>query len=325
MYSAEKRTLILQRKKFYVLKYRIKYQKAVGVKVDDEKESLVSEIAGQIEQKKEKKLRTKAGTKEKIGGKSVKRKKKGYIEYDKDILLDLIREKIEKKELQHISKIGTLRGMPSYRYIKKLWTAGELNEIFGIKPKVYSYTNGEIIKEYYRIREKYEVVTSDIMKRETGICIDSIRTRFGSWNKFQMFLGEQPARKLKRVEHTNEELIKLYREISLKTGKEVYGATFSDLKENGFPYSRSVLSSRFTDMNNLRRLAGFEIKTERVTKYSKQKLKNMLFMNYKKYGRRLTQTEIKMDKDLPNPSIIFNYFQTTEITKVWNEVLGKKK
>ena len=61
------------------------------------------------------------------------------------------------------------------------------------------------------------------------------------------------------------------------------------------------------------------------TKYSKQKLTNMLFVNYKKYGRRLTQTEIKEDKNLPNPSIIFNYFQTTEITKVWNEVLEKTK
>ena len=272
-----------------------------------------------------KKTQIKADSGKKSRTKTVKRKKRGYIEYNKEILLDLIKEKIETGELKYISKIGTLKGMPSYRYIKKLWTIEELNDIFGIKLKVYSYTNGKIIKEYYRIKEKYDVITSDIMKKETGICIDSIRSRFGSWNKFLIFLGEQPVRKLKRVNHTNEELIKLYKEISLKTGKEIYGATFSDLKENGFPYSRSVLSSRFTDMNNLRKLAGFEIKTERITKYSKQKLTNMLFVNYKKYGRRLTQTEIKEDKNLPNPSIIFNYFQTTEITKVWNEVLEKTK
>ena len=76
-------------------------------------------------------------------------------------------------------------------------------------------------------------------------------------------------------------------------------------------------------MNNLRRLAGFDIKTERVTKYTKQKLMSTLYSSYRKYGRRLTQTEIKDDKNLPNPSIIFNYFQTTEITKVWDEVLKK--
>ena len=285
----------------------------------NEKNNLESEILKHSDQEEEteKKIQRKSSSKKR----SAKRKKREYIEYDKEILLDLIKEKIKAGELKHISKIGNLNGMPSYRYIKKLWTPDELNEIFGIKLKVYSYTNGEIIKEYYRIKQNYDVITSDVMKKETGICIDSIRTRFGSWNKFLMFLGEVPVRNLKRVEHSNEELIKLYREISLKIGKEVYGATFSDLKENGFPYSRSVLSSRFTDMNSLRRLAGFEIKTERITKYSKQKLKNMLFMNYKKYGRRLTQTEIKDHKELPNPSIIFNYFQTTEITKVWNEVL----
>ena len=216
----------------------------------NEKNNLESEILKHSDQEEEteKKIQRKSSSKKR----SAKRKKREYIEYDKEILLDLIKEKIEAGELKHISKIGNLKGMPSYRYIKKLWTPDELNEIFGIKLKVYSYTNGEIIKEYYRIKQNYDVITSDVMKKETGICIDSIRTRFGSWNKFLMFLGEEPVRNLKRVEHSNEELIKLYREISLKIGKEIYGATFSDLKENGFPYSRSVLSSRFTDMNSLR-------------------------------------------------------------------------
>ena len=208
---------------------------AVSISADTEKNS-----------GNKKKTQIKADSGKKRRTKTAKRKKRGYIEYDKEILLDLIKEKIKAGELKHISKIGNLNGMPSYRYIKKLWTPDELNEIFGIKLKVYSYTNGEIIKEYYRIKQNYDVITSDVMKKETGICIDSIRTRFGSWNKFLMFLGEEPVRNLKRVEHSNEELIKLYREISLKIGKEVYGATFSDLKENGFPYSRSVLSSIYS-------------------------------------------------------------------------------
>ena len=257
--------------------------------------------------------------------KSKRRKDRGFsVEYNKDKLLILIKEKINTGELKYISKIGEIEGMPSYRYIKKLWMAEEIEDILGIKPRIYSYTNGNIIKEYYKLKEKYGVITSEIMKKETGICIESIRKRFGSWNKFLIFLGENPVRKLKRVEHTNDELIDLYRKISIKSGKEIYGASFKDLEENGFPYSRSVLSSRFTDMNNLRKLAGFEIKFVRITKYSKQKLKNMLFSKYKEYGRRLTQIEIKESQELPNPSIIFNYFQTTEITKVWDEILGNK-
>ena len=129
---------------------------AVSISADTEKNS-----------GNKKKTQIKADSGKKSRTKTAKRKKRGYIEYDKEILLDLIKEKIETGELKYISKIGTLKGMPSYRYIKKLWTIEELNDIFGIKLKVYSYTNGKIIKEYYRIKEKYDVITSDIMKKET--------------------------------------------------------------------------------------------------------------------------------------------------------------
>ena len=129
--------------------------------------------------------------------------------------------------------------MPTYKYIKKLWTAEEMKENFGIRPKVSSYKNGDIIKEYYKIKEEYKVVTSDIMKKESGICIESIRSRFGSWNKFLIFLGEEPARKINKVTYTNKELIRLYRKISIKAGKEIYGATFSDFIDYVFFHSKS--------------------------------------------------------------------------------------
>ena len=121
-----------------------------------------------------------------------KRAKRIFIEYDKEKLIVLLKEKIDSGELKYLSNISEIKGMPSYRYIKSLWTKEEMKEIFGMKPKVYSYTNGYIISEYYRIKKDYDIITSDIMKRETGICIDSIRTRFGSWNKFLVFLGEKP-------------------------------------------------------------------------------------------------------------------------------------
>ena len=51
----------------------------------------------------------------------------------------------------------------------------------------------------------------------------------------------------------------------------------------------------------------------------------MLYTKYKKYGRKLTQTEIAKNDSLPNPSSIFYYFQTTKISDVWREVLNEKK
>ena len=75
-------------------------------------------------------------------------------------------------------------------------------------------------------------------------------------------MGEEPNHIITSVTHTNEELIELYRRISIKIGKEKYGATSRDLKEYDFPYSKSVLASRFTSLNYLRKIAGFEIKRE---------------------------------------------------------------
>ena len=115
------------------------------------------------------------------------------------------------------------------------------------------------------------------------------------------------------------------RNVSIKVGKIIYGASFTDLKKYGFPYSKSVLGIRFTNMNNLRELAGFQKRCERNTKYTKQYLGNILFEYYKIYGRRLTQTEIMKDENLPNPTAFFNYFQTTEIRKIWDEVLELHK
>ena len=253
---------------------------------------------------------------------SKKDSRKSLADMKEQLRISII-EKIESGELKYISKIGNINGMPSYRTIKKIWTKDELEEIFGIKLKIHAYSNGEIIRAYYKVKELHGGVTSNLMKREAGISVDSIRNRFGSWNKFLTFLGEKPTRELKKVVHTNEDIINFYKKISEKVGKDIYGASYTDLKNHGFPYSRSVLGTRFTNMNNLRKQAGFQIRDGQTTKYTKQYLKNILLLHYKKYGRRLTQTEILKNENLPNPTVFFNYFQTTKIKKVWDEVLGE--
>ena len=246
------------------------------------------------------------------------------IEYNGDKLIKLIKEKIKSKEIRRISDIDRIEGLPSYKYIKKLWTKEEMEEIFKVKIKRYTYTVENISEQYNRIKEKYEKVTFKLLKKETGISAGTIRKYFKSWNKFLEYMGEKPNHVITNVIHSNEELIELYRKMSIKIGKEIYGATSRDLKEYNFPYSKSVLASRFTSLNHLRKLAGFEIKREIIPKYSRQGLKLMLYTNYKKYGRKLTQTEIAENDSLPNPSSIFYHFQTTKISDVWKEVLNEK-
>ncbi|MCP1226114.1 hypothetical protein [Sebaldella sp. S0638] len=245
-------------------------------------------------------------------------------EEKKDRVEKLIKEKIETGELRHISAIDGIEGLPSYKYVKTLWNREEIEEKFGIKIRKFSYSKEEIAEAYREIKEEYRAVTLLIMKKEKGIGASVVRRHFGTWNEFLRSMGDEPVHVITNVTHTNEELIELYRKLSIRIGKEQYGATLRDLIKYEFPYSKSVLASRFTGINNLRRLAGFEVKKEVIPKYNKQSLKLLLYKNYKKYGRRLSQTEIAKDENLPNPSSIFYCFQTTKITEVWNEVLNVK-
>ncbi len=247
-----------------------------------------------------------------------------YIEYEEEKLKKLIRGKIISGELKHMSAIERLKGFPSYKYLKTLWSKEEMEEIFGIKIKKFAYSAEEVISIYNEMKEKYGIVTLLLLREEAGMTPGVIRRHFGTWNKFLDFMGEKPRRVLANVTHTNEELIELYKKLSFKIGKEQYGATLRDLKQYNFPYSKSVISSRFTSINNLGRIAGFDIKRDIISKYSKQSLKLQLYKSYKKYGRRLSQAEIEKDELLPNPSSIFYHFQTTKITEVWDEVLNKK-
>ena len=244
--------------------------------------------------------------------------------YDKKIIKKLIKEKVNSGELKSISAIDSVKGLPSYKYIKKIRSKDEIEKIFDIKVKRHSYSREEIMEAYNEVKHNHKVVTLLLMKEEKGISAGSIRRYFKSWNSFLVYMGDEPCHTITNVTHTNEELMSLYRKFSLKIGKEKYGATLRDLKNYDFPYSKSVLASRFTSINNLRRLTGFEIKKEVIPKYNKQGLKLLLYRNYKKYGRRLSQTEIAKDNSLPNPSSIFYCFQTTKITEVWDEVLNRK-
>ena len=69
-----------------------------------------------------------------------------YIEYEEEKLKELIREKIISGELKHMSAIERLKGFPSYKYLKTLWSKEEMEEIFGIKIKKFAYSAEEVIK-----------------------------------------------------------------------------------------------------------------------------------------------------------------------------------
>ena len=251
-----------------------------------------------------------------------------YIEYDKEKLLLLLKKKVKIGELRYRTDIEKIEEIPSWTYISKLWTWDELVKILKLKRRVYAYTDEEIMGKYAELkkRKKYkgERISSVIMKKETGIGFETVRDHFGSWNIFLRLMNEKERTEMTKVTHTKEEILEMYRKFSIKIGKGETGATESDLESEDFPYRVHVLCSRFRSLNNMRKLLGFEIKKSGISKYTKKELKVKLLKKYKKYGRKLTQKELKeisKQEEFPVVKTILNYFETTRMSEVWEEVL----
>lgn len=246
-----------------------------------------------------------------------------YVEYDKKKLLLILKEKAKNGELKRTKDLDEIKGIPSRWYIERTWTWKELTKKIGLERKVQKYTIKEIIEKYKSVKRKYgesRKITLKMMREETGISSGPIKNNFGSWSEFLELMKEDEENifRMSRVIHTDEELIEMYRNFSIEIGEDVHGASRKDLEEHGFPYSSGTLYNRFISPNKLRELAGFEVKRRSTLRHTKQELKNMLYEEYKKYGRTLSQNE-----NLPSVVTILRYFQTSKILDVWKEVLRK--
>ena len=145
-------------------------------------------------------------------------------------------------------------------------------------------------------------------------------------------IKENDILRMTKVLHTDEEILEMYRDFSIKIGKDGYGATGKDLKKKGFPYKVNVLRIRFKSLNNMRKLLGFKM-NRGYSVYTKEILTKILLKKYKEYGRKLTQKEMReinkkykndKEKKLPGMSTFLAYFKTTKMSKVWEEVLKEK-
>ncbi len=249
-----------------------------------------------------------------------------YVEYDKEKLLVILREKVKAGELRYETDIDKIRGIPSFSYIKKLWEWKDLTKKLGLKRVVGRYTEDEILKAYKKVKKKYkdEKISLPIMKKETGISAAVFVKHYRSWNNFLKSVDEEINKKM-IIMYTDKELIEMYKDFSIKIGKAKHGATRKDVNSKGFVCSSAALVHRFTGFIKLRELAGFEPERTYPYTYSKDILKEILYNEYKIKGRRLTAREIREEWELPNIGTFYKHFKTSKITKIWEEVLKDRK
>ena len=185
-------------------------------------------------------------------------------------------------------------------------------------PKKVKLTEKQILdqlKEFYKKNSGISVKSFDQDKSVCGTT--TVMKYFGSWNNALIKAGLKE--KTVKIEYSDEELIEIYREFSLKIGKTKNGATTREVRELNFPCPYSLLYLRFTTLNNVRRLAGFTPKGLRKI-YSKDEIVLLLNKEYKKRKRILLKREIEEIEDFPSITTIFRHFKTIKIEEVWEEV-----
>lgn len=174
----------------------------------------------------------------------------------------------------------------------------------------------EEIKELYLelCDEMKKVMSSHEFYSITRITETIIVNNFGSWNNFREELGYERIEKLTVT--SNEDLKRLYIEVSFKIGREngAYGREFTEL--TGF--SEGTLN-RFGGINSLRKECGFKVREKR-SKYSRKSIETQLIKAWKKIKRRPKSYEIEADKSLPSVSTCTRYFKTTKMSEVWEEI-----
>ena len=161
--------------------------------------------------------------------------KKEYVEYDKIKLLEILREKVETGEFIHKADVNEIKGIPSYTYIYKLWNWKELSQILGLKRKTHKYTKKEIIEKYKEVKNDLKYWRGKFSYTEfneiTGIGSGTIVTHFGSVKKFLNEIKEKEIHEFVKVTHTKEEILKMYKEYSIKIGKGDIGASQNEIDE----------------------------------------------------------------------------------------------
>ena len=261
------------------------------------------------------------------------REKKAYVEYDKEKLLLILKEKVKTGELKCQKDLKKIKEVPTWNYMNKLWVWEELRKTLGLKKIVAQYKDEEIIEEYKKIKrkKKYQDKKISLMafEKESKISSWTVKDHFGSWNKFLLMMEDEIREEQIKVEHTDEELLEMYKEFSIKIGKDGLGATAQEVNDHFF-YNCSVLERRFKSLNNMRELLGYK-KILRGEWYTKEILTEILLKKYKEYGRRMSLREIRetnkknRKNKMPGLMTFLRHFQTTKMSEVWEEVLKNKK
>ncbi len=120
------------------------------------------------------------------------------------------------------------------------------------------YSEAQLLEYFYKAKTALgHVPSSTQLEKQSGIPFRNFTTKFGSYNAFLKKIGEEPQNLTPAVvTETNEELIVMYKQFSIKNGYKK-GATARALNNSPAIYNYDVFASRFGGLRKLRELCNF--------------------------------------------------------------------
>lgn len=240
---------------------------------------------------------------------------------EKDEIISYARELIEKK---HITSMYALLRHPEFygkdRIDRIFGDARIFAEKIGMKYNDYAVSFSEIEQKILSIANELGRTPSISELLSRGISELHLKKKFGSYNELLNKIGLTPGHYIEICDKDNDELIKLYKDISFKNGF-VNGCPFRQFKElSGI--GADVLVNRFGSINSLRDICGYKTEISRQV-WDKDSVYSYLRKLTIKENRKLTLSIIKASKDGPCLSTIRRYLDkplSKVSDEIWNNI-----
>lgn len=225
-------------------------------------------------------------------------------EYTRENILSLAYDLIGKYNYKTVTALVKSRKFVSVTIINKLFgSEEELSKEIGLSFNKVTQLS-DIVKRIRKMYEDTRKIPSFADLKNSGISETSIR-KYGHINELLYVALGIERKKYSACDMSNDELLNLYREESLKNGFN-----------NGMPaakikivigINKDVFMTRFGNIINLRTLSGFDSTVSQSSKYDENKIKNLLRIKTREYGKRLKLSYLKNDEDVPSITTIRRY------------------
>ncbi len=197
-----------------------------------------------------------------------------------------------------------------------------LDEIFGDVNVHQPFTKKEIIDIFFtKYQEIGELPNFEQLCPEMYYTFRlSMRKYFKNYEAMVLELAPELYKKEKfydktRQDYSENELIEMYRSFSDKLG---YPATIKDIDNSEELPKFYVFSRNFDGMSDLREKAKMQNYHGKSIEVTKKELVYKMINLYKKYGRRLTNKELR--ENHLSVTTICRRFKTTKIGDAWEEI-----